>query len=146
MYVIVFVLFFFFSSRRRHTRCALVTGVQTCALPICAPDLGQLRHFGSRAVAAFIERAKIAAFIDAVAPLRVLLLTTARSVAAVCGDRHHVCYGIADNKVRAHSRVAIPRHSPVEIVISLCEQKRQLNYLPRLQSLSKSTERPCGNG
>src|SRR3546814_6108376 len=25
---------FFFSSRRRHTRCALVTGVQTCALPI----------------------------------------------------------------------------------------------------------------
>src|SRR3546814_1812297 len=28
--------FFFFSSRRRHTRCALVTGVQTCALPICS--------------------------------------------------------------------------------------------------------------
>src|SRR3546814_1496177 len=28
------VLLFFFSSRRRHTRCALVTGVQTCALPI----------------------------------------------------------------------------------------------------------------
>src|SRR3546814_7801599 len=25
---------FFFASRRRHTRCALVTGVQTCALPI----------------------------------------------------------------------------------------------------------------
>src|SRR3546814_1894491 len=28
-------VFFVFSSRRRHTRCALVTGVQTCALPIC---------------------------------------------------------------------------------------------------------------
>src|SRR3546814_6242971 len=28
------LLFLFFSSRRRHTRCALVTGVQTCALPI----------------------------------------------------------------------------------------------------------------
>src|SRR3546814_18476967 len=27
-------MIFFFSSRRRHTRCALVTGVQTCALPI----------------------------------------------------------------------------------------------------------------
>src|SRR3546814_5111658 len=26
--------YFFFSSRRQHTRCALVTGVQTCALPI----------------------------------------------------------------------------------------------------------------
>src|SRR3546814_4466829 len=33
-------LIFFFSSRRRHTRCALVTGVQTCALPIsCRNDL-----------------------------------------------------------------------------------------------------------
>src|SRR3546814_5630267 len=30
----IFIVFFFFSSRRRHTRCALVTGVQTCALPI----------------------------------------------------------------------------------------------------------------
>src|SRR3546814_1942283 len=30
----MFVVLFFFSSRRRHTRCALVTGVQTCALPI----------------------------------------------------------------------------------------------------------------
>src|SRR3546814_6436193 len=36
LYIAVFlcVLCFFFSSRRRHTRCALVTGVQTCALPI----------------------------------------------------------------------------------------------------------------
>src|SRR3546814_4491363 len=33
--------FFFFSSRRRHTRCALVTGVQTCALPISAEDSGR---------------------------------------------------------------------------------------------------------
>src|SRR3546814_11664643 len=31
-------MYFFFSSRRRHTRCALVTGVQTCALPISARD------------------------------------------------------------------------------------------------------------
>src|SRR3546814_4262119 len=33
-------MFFFFSSRRRHTRCALVTGVQTCALPIWNRYLG----------------------------------------------------------------------------------------------------------
>src|SRR3546814_1446204 len=32
---ILWCVVFFFSSRRRHTRCALVTGVQTCALPIC---------------------------------------------------------------------------------------------------------------
>src|SRR3546814_928572 len=31
-------MIFFFSSRRRHTRCALVTGVQTCALPIYPDD------------------------------------------------------------------------------------------------------------
>src|SRR3546814_9852213 len=31
--------YFFFSSRRRHTRCALVTGVQTCALPISSTKL-----------------------------------------------------------------------------------------------------------
>src|SRR3546814_1191805 len=30
----VVIVVFFFSIRRRHTRCALVTGVQTCALPI----------------------------------------------------------------------------------------------------------------
>src|SRR3546814_6261535 len=34
MYIILVFMCFFFSSRRRHTRCALVTGVQTCALPI----------------------------------------------------------------------------------------------------------------
>src|SRR3546814_3684569 len=33
--LLIFVMCFF-SSRRRHTRCALVTGVQTCALPISA--------------------------------------------------------------------------------------------------------------
>src|SRR3546814_2020625 len=32
--LVLLCVFFFFSSRRRHTRCALVTGVQTCALPI----------------------------------------------------------------------------------------------------------------
>src|SRR3546814_17669045 len=32
--ILYYCLVFFFSSRRRHTRCALVTGVQTCALPI----------------------------------------------------------------------------------------------------------------
>src|SRR3546814_1472429 len=34
---------FFVSSRRRHTRCALVTGVQTCALPISSLDQEQAR-------------------------------------------------------------------------------------------------------
>src|SRR3546814_1784784 len=40
------VCYFFFSSRRRHTRCALVTGVQTCALPIFTDNLGSARSRG----------------------------------------------------------------------------------------------------
>src|SRR3546814_4256518 len=41
---------FFFSSRRRHTSCALVTGVQTCALPIW------MRHMGAREALATRDR------------------------------------------------------------------------------------------
>src|SRR3546814_4299609 len=40
-------LFFFFSSRRRHTRCALVTGVQTCALPISPLDDLKVGYFAT---------------------------------------------------------------------------------------------------
>src|SRR3546814_1821603 len=43
-YSLFFFFFFFFSSRRRHTRCALVTGVQTCALPICYDFRAMSRH------------------------------------------------------------------------------------------------------
>src|SRR3546814_9167839 len=42
MYYFYMLVSFFFSSRRRHTRCALVTGVQTCALPIYLLDNPQL--------------------------------------------------------------------------------------------------------
>src|SRR3546814_6829655 len=44
LYVLFCLIVFFFSSRRRHTRCALVTGVQTCALPI----FGLASHPGGR--------------------------------------------------------------------------------------------------
>src|SRR3546814_2628854 len=52
---------FFVSSRRRHTRCALVTGVQTCALPIwsIATDQRTLQaleiSFGSSLIAAAVN-------------------------------------------------------------------------------------------
>src|SRR3546814_3871779 len=48
--------FFFFSSRRRHTRCALVTGVQTCALPISCSSV--VMGSAERAVDLFAERIK----------------------------------------------------------------------------------------
>src|SRR3546814_8106928 len=40
---VLYWFFFCFSSRRRHTRCALVTGVQTCALPISDSNVLQAR-------------------------------------------------------------------------------------------------------
>src|SRR3546814_3231017 len=40
---------FFFSSRRRHTRCALVTGVQTCALPIFTIPIENLTELEAQA-------------------------------------------------------------------------------------------------
>src|SRR3546814_13178890 len=46
------IVVFFFSSRRRHTRCALVTGVQTCALPIY---LGELFTAGSTRINVLID-------------------------------------------------------------------------------------------
>src|SRR3546814_5429547 len=44
----LYYCFFFFSSRRRHTRCALVTGVQTCALPIYLAREATARDDGHR--------------------------------------------------------------------------------------------------
>src|SRR3546814_8116287 len=56
--VVVCVLFFFLSSRRRHTRCALVTGVQTCALPISTAtgDLYGFAHGEARKDPASLRR------------------------------------------------------------------------------------------
>src|SRR3546814_338747 len=60
----VFTALFFFSSRRRHTRCALVTGVQTCALPIY--DAGDPLGIGGAAAHdagdLLLERADLGAF------------------------------------------------------------------------------------
>src|SRR3546814_20337632 len=54
---------FFFSSRRRNTRGALVTGVQTCALPICLGGAG--RGAGQAAIALDRNRWSIAAILAA---------------------------------------------------------------------------------
>src|SRR3546814_2519397 len=63
---VLFVCVFFVSSRRRHTRCALVTGVQTCALPIWIGErvvllvaAGDARLDNGKAKAAFGGKAKM---------------------------------------------------------------------------------------
>src|SRR3546814_14122639 len=60
------LLMFFFSSRGRHTRGALVTGVQTCALPISAADyaanktMAPSRLIGAKRPPAFRAGARMA--------------------------------------------------------------------------------------
>src|SRR3546814_7915257 len=61
-YIIFMLCVFFFSSRRRHTRCALVTGVQTCALPIY-PWRGRRSRHGS-----VVAGAHHAAALDCLSP------------------------------------------------------------------------------
>src|SRR3546814_9961059 len=57
--VFLYLFLFFFSSRRRHTRCALVTGVQTCALPILPrrrrPEPSPIRCAGWLIVAGLLQ-------------------------------------------------------------------------------------------
>src|SRR3546814_2788946 len=50
MFHVISFYVFFFSSRRRHTRCALVTGVQTCALPISSEEEQRRKPGGGRRV------------------------------------------------------------------------------------------------
>src|SRR3546814_4768839 len=62
--IVMFLYLFFFSSRRRHTRCALVTGVQTCALPICglaAIEVGKVMGARVIASASSPEKLRVAA-------------------------------------------------------------------------------------
>src|SRR3546814_9919656 len=82
------LLFFFFSSRRRHTRCALVTGVQTCALPICFGPPGR-REVGHGKLAWRALRAVLPAKEDFPYTIRLTSDITesngSSSMASVCG-------------------------------------------------------------
>src|SRR3546814_8914438 len=70
------VVFFCFSRRRRHTRCALVTGVQTCALPILRGDVLQACVYQWLAVGMMAEVAHQGAFVA----LRMVVLALRKTV------------------------------------------------------------------
>src|SRR3546814_6546081 len=53
--LLLLLLVFFFSSRRRHTICALVTGVQTCALPIFRGGADGLERLRTRREAGIVD-------------------------------------------------------------------------------------------
>src|SRR3546814_19193868 len=100
----VTLFLFFFSSIRRHTRCALVTGVQTCALPILDHEPARHRlalHLGinfllwikdllSRAVGYQLDAAEQAAPAD-VAYMVVVAKPPDQAALQLVAPLHHVC-------------------------------------------------------
>src|SRR3546814_4359438 len=50
------MFYVFFASRRRHTSCALVTGVQTCALPISSATHHEMVDLYAKALPAYIDK------------------------------------------------------------------------------------------
>src|SRR3546814_17000569 len=107
------VLYFFvFSSRRRHTRCALVTGVQTCALPISvvevAPDLVEI----GRAVAiALGTLGRLGPIIVATTPARVIQIEE-------FGDSRH-CFPQSGRSLQLPDRKSVVEGKSVSVRVDL---------------------------
>src|SRR3546814_2614574 len=83
---VVYLCFFFFSSRRRHTRCALVTGVQTCALPICG-DWARDADWKDPALAHLLKGRRLPRNLDQRRDLVADLLEEAEIGRASCRER-----------------------------------------------------------
>src|SRR3546814_4902377 len=91
-------MYFFFSSRRRHTRCALVTGVQTCALPISAVIVPKDRAVGltpvvRRASAGGADRVPLIAVTNLARSLRELK-DAGVWITGLAGDTDTTIYGV----------------------------------------------------
>src|SRR3546814_10579391 len=83
---------FLFSSRRRHTSCALVTGVQTCALPICSASQCVLGE--TRTVHAVVTHLAVVSGSEQRQELRVFVGEAVQLVAVLIG-----CLGVGTPRV-----------------------------------------------
>src|SRR3546814_19672201 len=99
---VCFDLFFFFSSRRRHTRCALVTGVQTCALPIWRLALSGRSGRGFVAVPA--DAAELRGPLVLASPRRQSAVAVARDLADAAQRAGGIRRVDADHAGGAHPR------------------------------------------
>src|SRR3546814_814703 len=107
--------FFFFSSRRRHTRCALVTGVQTCALPIWGVSMAS-SGVGSMPHMAIVQLEKSTGAKILHVPYKgaapAITDTIGGQVGGFIGDVSGLMPHIKSGKARALA-IAAPKRSPV---------------------------------
>src|SRR3546814_3871955 len=94
------VVFFFFSSRRRHTRCALVNGVQTCALPIFAARIERTIDRAQR----IAELKRSNAMLDARIATRAIELGEARTELA---ERREECRRLTQSVAALNARLSV---------------------------------------
>src|SRR3546814_20406300 len=96
----------FFSSRRRHTRCALVTGVQTCALPIYVSD-GLLADLGHVCAASGVG-AEIGLDALPASPALVCAFEPAQRRVLQCsgGDDSEMCFTLPRERREAMAAIA----------------------------------------
>src|SRR3546814_17503864 len=97
-------MYFFFSSRRRHTSCALVTGVQTCALPIYTKHHEGAFLFGASAVLS--SSCSFVPFV--VENLVQPPATTATGFMRPCNVSRKVLHGVARYPRKHHENEGIP--------------------------------------
>src|SRR3546814_10502850 len=129
--------YFFFSSRRRHTRCALVTGVQTCALPIYRINGREVRArdvqllFADLATGAhstaMVNQGRVGALIGAKPTERRVLLEEAAGITGLHSRRHEAELRLraAEAKDRKSTRLNSSHTCASRMPSSACKKKKK---------------------
>src|SRR3546814_3543817 len=108
------LVFLFFSSRRRHTRCSLVTGVQTCALPIFDPRVLDLAPASAHRISVAKQRARHTVPQDAINALIVAHVKVGSIVVRLKGGDPFI-FGRGGEEVEAVRAAGLP----VEVIPSV---------------------------
>src|SRR3546814_8901404 len=138
---VFFYFFFFFSSRRRHTRCALVTGVQTCALPILDPARSVVRNgvldpdvpSGDAAVDDFKAGTHMVCGLENIGG------RDARTDEIMLQDEGNLGFGLRlDQRVEINGRAVLISHAGGELTkVGLEDADRSEEHTSELQSLMR---------
>src|SRR3546814_13197218 len=112
-------MIFFFSSRRRHTRCALVTGVQTCALPISKSFISAASFQETTRV---LTEAAVSGKVDGLEGLKENVIV-GRLIPAGTGSVMNRLRRIAADRDRAQIGSASRRERACQVRVDLCGRR-----------------------